>query len=813
MSRPLIQRSSLRWVLAYIAAATLWIGLMQWLLASFGGERWTISAAGLVVGGLFVLMTAWLLFLVLERSQSAIAEAWHHSFGLTYSVRVWWMALIAFVGLTLLLQVFMVLFATREYRPFLIEQAHHALTAQAREQRVLIDAWFEQRNQFLANLAAKPAVLVDKITANQPPTPKSQADLAALITNPLFAQTSLFDSDHHMVEQFGSKNAQKAPDALFEQAAATSNVQTSCQFDAGRMGGACYWVLPIFLNQKEVSGGPWYVVFYSALSSQTLSSQTVASARASSELPAKSNQAQTLMLLTPDDDHAGVWRTTSLAPTQANSGAAAPSLGTQVLAPDELTCYRQSTVLAPLLAQGLSSVPHAKMHAPSAIAQGQLSCDGQTQWFAAFSLSQIPAVFLVKIAQDDALLPLRQTRQWLALAALVGVFALIFALFFVWKIMRINNKKSLHQLQIKHDQLAQLWEQIPTVGLAIATRENASAAWLISTINRRCLQLFHAPREQLVGRALAALLQPAIGQADPLAMLISDQQSLDDLIGGIRDEIVFVRQLALDDGALVWRQFNIRVLQTSATQQDSLIIAIENLADSMAKADALQTQRDFYCLASQWLQAKKPVDPAPLESNAALMAETTVGAAITRALGSADAAPEVPASESVAPLAESPLAQLAAELMAQTPIVALCRYTHWAEVWSTSSDLSGPLLEQQEHKAYDCFGGTAPVRDIANQIAAMGVIDRVLVAQTPLFVDDAVKNTSLSAAASVQTELIEQLRPYPVGALAIVPIQGSPDVGYVQAWVVIGNEKLRFDEPVKAALLSALSALSERVRE
>ncbi|MGC8698074.1 MAG: hypothetical protein ACP5Q0_06325, partial [Halothiobacillus sp.] len=455
---------------------------------------------------------------------------------------------------------------------------------------------------------------------------------------------------------------------------------------------------------------------------------------------------------------------------------------------------------------------HVPMH-------GHLECNGQTIWYARIDISQIPAVLWVATAQDDVLLPLRQTRQSLAIAAFVGVFTLIFSLFFLWRIMRIHRQHALHPLQTERDQLAQLWEQIPSLGLAIATRDSPQAPWLISSINRRCMQLFHASREELIASPLSMLMCPVAGQNDPIDYLVSDQQSLEDLVSGIRDELVFVRRLKLGVHGIVWRQLSIRALIGEQKPSNSLIVAIENLGDMVEQAASLQAQRDFYSLATQWLQAKptegaqaraEPTARAIEESSATM--QTTAAPLILADQNQSTSAIDFPLEpEPPAPVSETPLTQFGAQLIAQTPILALCRYTHWPEVWSSSSDLSGPILEQQEHKAYECVGSSAPVREIANQVAAMGLIDRVLVAQTPLFVDDEAKNTPTPALVSLQTELIEQLRPYPVGALAIVPLQGAPDAGCVQAWIVFGDEKLRFTEPVKASLLSLLNALAVKV--
>ncbi|MHB9021998.1 MAG: hypothetical protein ACYC3A_09230 [Halothiobacillus sp.] len=816
MNPNLIKRVSIRWVLAYIVAAALWITLMQWLLGSLGGERWTISAAGLVVGGIFVLITAWLLFLLLERAQTLTPASPHELIQLTHQARLWWAALILLIGFTLLLQVFMVSFATREYRPVLINQAQTELTAQLRVHSKLINDWFDSRNQAVDTLAAQPGLLAERIKADQTRSTKTLKELGILIAHNPFQQITVYDPDHRQTAQFGQSNAAKAPDSLFEQAAATSKVQFACQFTPGRMGGDCYWVLPLFLNQKDVSSGPWYLVFYAELTAQTLVQQT-----AHTEPLTLENAVRTLVLLTPEEDHPEQWVSTPLMADLSRINSLPQRDGVQAVSAQDLACFRQSTAFPARVA-----MDHRQPHAPSTVpsvnprASGQMTCEGQTVLYASVNLSKIPALLWVSTTQDAVLHPLRRTRQWLAVAALLGVSTLMFSLFFLWKIMRINRKKSLHSMQRERDQLAQLWEQIPTLGLAIATRSTAQAPWLINNINRRCMQLFHATRENLVGSPLSMLMLPVAGQNDPIDYLIADQQSLDDLVSGIRDEITFTRRLRIGEHGVAWRQFSIRALHVAESPTASLIVAIENLGDTVEQADQLQAERDFYRLAAEFLR-EEPTDTLPVSTGNDAAPDVDVkdgqeekpvplnawGENLREKSGEALEG----ITEQSAPIAETRFAQYGAQLIAQTRLVALCRYTHWPEVWSSSSDLTGPILEQQEHKSYECVGGSAPVRDIANQVAAMGLIDRVLVAQTPLFIDDEAKNTPASPNATLQTELIEQLRPYPVSALAVVPISGVLEAGCVQAWIVFGDEKLRFTDPVKTALLSLLSALSRRV--
>ena len=64
-----------------------------------------------------------------------------------------------------------------------------------------------------------------------------------------------------------------------------------------------------------------------------------------------------------------------------------------------------------------------------------------------------------------------------------------------------------------------------------------------------------------------------------------------------------------------------------------------------------------------------------------------------------------------------------------------------------------------------------------------------------------------------QNELIEQLKQYPVGALAIVPIPATSEGDPVRALIVFGEDNLRFSEPVKTSLLSLLKALTIRLDE
>lgn len=782
----LLNYSSFRWTMAYIVVATLWIALIQWLLSSLGGAHWVISPAGLVVGGVFVLVTAWLLFLLLERSQPVpLSEQVLRHSRLT-DPKSWWGALVLLIAFTLLAQLFMVSYATREYRPVLLNQAQTELTSQLRLHSKLIADWLNERSQIVDKLAAQSTVLAERIRASQTQTDQQSGNsfptFVALIQDGRFRTISLFDPDHVKKLQFGSSPKTNTPDDLFERAAATSKVQFSCVFVPGQSGGNCYWVLPVFLSQSEVSGGPWYIVLAAVLNEGGLMQSMPAGESLRVESAVRS-----LVLLTQGSDRGKAWLSTPLiADFSTLSDPQASSL-IELVSEDDLGCFRKSPAFLSLQARLSPYPPDADVLQSSA--SGHIDCQGYTLLYASTQIPQINGLLWAATTQDIVLNPLRKTRQWLATASLIGVFTLLIALFLFWRIMRFQRAKVLAGLRRERDQLAQLWDFMPAMGLAFVNPEE----WRITLVNQRWMQIFHDSQESLQGRSFLDVISPVTGLNTVENLTSGDPKLLEDIYSGLRDEVSLLRRVQTGESSQTWIRFHIRALKSSRHGAEGLIVAADSLGDSVELANELKAERDFCRLTAAFCQPQvKPPVAIPMP-------------------GSVPDTVAEPEAEAETQTDTSRLTPLAEQVIEQTSLLAMCLYTHWPDVWSCSSELAGPQLEQQEHKSYECVGCTAPVREIANQVAHMGLIDRVLVAQTPMFIDDDARNTSTSG--TLQNELIEQLKQYPVGALAIVPIPATNEGDPVRALIVFGEDNLRFTEPVKTSLLSLLKALTIRLDE
>ncbi|OZB82716.1 MAG: hypothetical protein B7X28_03210 [Halothiobacillus sp. 13-55-253] len=782
----LMSHSSLRWALAYVVIALLWIALIQWLLSSLGGARWVISPAGLVVGGVFVLVTAWLLFLLLERNQQVpLAEPNDpHSRG--SDPKSWWSALVILIAFTLLAQLFMVSYATREYRPVLLNQAQTELTSQLRLHSKLITDWLTERSQIVDKLAAQSDALANRIRSSQAqpvqPSGSTFPSFVALIQDGRFHTITLFDPDHVKKLKFGSNQIAKTPDNLFERAAATSKVQFACVFAPGQSGGDCFWVLPVYLSQSEVSGGPWYIVLAAMLNESGL----VQSMPAGEPLRLE-NAVRTLLLLAQGNDSAKSWMTTPLIDDFSQLSEPQMSSRVEPVSKSDLDCFRKSPAFLSLQARLSPYPPDADVL--KSTANGQIYCQGHTLLYASTQVPQINGLLWAATTQDIVLDPLRKTRQWLATASLIGVFTLLIALFLFWRIMRLQRAKVLAGLQRERHQLSQLWDSMPAMGLAIVN----STDWHISMVNQRWMQLFHDSQESLLGRSFLDAISPVTGLNTVENLTSGDPKLLEDIHTGLRDEVSLIRRVQTGESSQSWVRFHIRALKSSRHDAEGLIVAAESLGDSIEQANELKAERDFCRLTATFSQPQpKPPVAMPMPGS------------------SSDDASE-PEIEIATAVEVSRLTPLAEQVIEQSSLLAICLYTHWPEVWSSSSELTGPQLEQQEHVSFECVGCTAPVREIANQVAQMGLIDRVLVAQTPMFIDDHARNTTISG--TLQNELIEQLKQYPVGALAIVPIPAVNEGDPVRALIVFGEDNLRFTEPVKASLLSLLKALTIRLDE
>ncbi|WP_322628155.1 PAS domain-containing protein [Halothiobacillus sp.] len=757
---------SLRWVLAYVVVAILWISVMQWLLQSIGGDQWSISIGGLIVGGVFVLITAWLLFLLLERGHTRAVTAGNAHALIDGRARVWWAALGGLIGVTLLAQLFMVSFATREYRPVLLKQAHAELVGQVRLQAKAISDWLRQRNELVSRLSAQAKTLSERLQANQKSPAEALTELGPLVSDGQFVTITLYNADHLQKLQFGLKSAAKAPDVLFEQAAATSTVQFDCRFEAGRSSADCYWVLPLFLGHSEVSGGPWYLVFYGALDAASLAGHDTAES---------SHLARTSILLAPDESPTRHWLSLSLHPgnTPDMQGGAV-----RAVSPQDIACINRATSLDDLLRGEPEDQRSAAPPRSAKLMSGQLDCAPQSVLYASMSVPELHALLWAANTETAILHPIRKTRQLLAVAALSGVMALLLALFFFWQIMRLHRHKALFALVRERDQLDVFWEQMPSVGLALVDPLD----WTVLNVNRRWAQIFHSGREAMLGQELLDVIQPVSGLSAVEEIRANDQQTLQDLCGGIREEVVLTRRIRMNDPAGEWVRISMRALKAIDQTILGVVVALDSLGETVDIAHQTQAERDFYRLAWALIQ----------ERNHAADGE---GAALPLA----DA--ETTADR---------FSQLSTRIVEETGIMALCLYTHWPEAWSSSSDLTGPQIEQHEQKHFQCHGGSAPIRDIANQMAANGLIDRVLVAQTPIFIDDDVKTVGMTVV-TLQAELIEQLKPYPVGAFAMIPMSAGGGGDCVRAWIVFAGEGMRFTTPVRTALMALLAVATEKL--
>lgn len=755
---------SLRWVLVYVVVAILWISVMQWLLQSIGGSQWSISIGGLTVGGVFVLITAWLLFLLLERGHTRAATAGNAHVQADGRARIWWAALGTLIGVTLLAQLFMVSFATREYRPVLLKQAHAELIGQVRLQTKAINDWLRQHNELVSRLSAQTETLSERLQANQKNPAEALTEMGQLVSDSGFVTITLYNSDHIQKLQFGLKSSAKAPDVLFERAAATAKVQFDCRFEAGRSSADCYWVLPLFLGHSEVSGGPWYLVFYGALDAASLAVHDTA---------VSSHLVRTLVLLVPDEAPARQWLSLSLLP---GNGSDRKGRTVRAMPPQDMACINRAKTVGALL-QGESEDQRSVAPPNSAtLMSGQLDCTPHAVLYAGMLVPELHALLWAANTESSILQPIRKTRQLLAVAALSGVMALLLALFFFWQIMRLQHHKALFALVRERDQLDVFWEQMPTMGLALVDPHT----WTVLNVNRRWAQIFHSGREAMLGQALLAVIQPVSGLAANEEIRATDQQTLQDLCGGIREEVVLTRRIRMNNPAGEWVRISMRALKAIDQTILGVVVALDSLGETVDITHQTQAERDFYRLAWALIQAR---------------AHAVDGAAL-------------PPAETETPVDQ--FSQLGTRIVEETGIMALCLYTHWPETWSSSSDLTGPQIEQHEQKHFQCHGGTAPIRDIANQMAANGLIDRVLVAQSPIFIDDDVKTAGMTVV-TLQAELIEQLKPYPVGAFAIIPMAAGSGGDCVRAWIVFAGEGMRFTTPVRTALMALLAVATEEL--
>ncbi|MFA7521633.1 MAG: PAS domain-containing protein [Halothiobacillaceae bacterium] len=257
-------RPALPITVAYVLLASLWIWVTQWLLARLGGAYWEISAAGLIFGEIFVLVTGALLYLLVDRLHGVRSERRDFDRGQLRGPQAWLAAMAVVLVLIAGVQILIAVVAARQYAPLLFDKAQPEASSLAAIRAIGLDRQvgaIAQRREELQDWVAE---LDDGVVEDFP----AELSQGGLLSH--FQAITLLDPDRNPRLQSGAPSVLSPDSWHFDQAAATAEVQTVTRFAREHGGVDLFWILPIFDERTAVSRGPWYLLFWSRLNTLDL---------------------------------------------------------------------------------------------------------------------------------------------------------------------------------------------------------------------------------------------------------------------------------------------------------------------------------------------------------------------------------------------------------------------------------------------------------------------------------------------------------------------------------------------------------------
>lgn len=591
------RRAPLLYTLAYMVLASLWIWLTQWLLSEVGGYSWRISTTGLIFGEIFVLVTGGGLFLLLrffmlpkQAVQLQQVRSEHGGSG-----RGWIISLMLVVAVMLAGQVLLSLYAARAYAPNLIDKARADAEALASIRADRIDHWLMMHRRDIEALAERHDLLAALPEAVSAGKEAQLTTLTRLVAPARFDALSLYDPEHSRKLHVGLPGdlGRHAPDGLFEQAAATAGIRFGSRFDPKDNAVDCYWVLPIFLDHTEVSGGPWYVVFRARLNGATLVRQ--------SRLSAASlfHNSQQFLIQTVSTDKQGPL---SLDLVAGGGGAPANQPKIRALAIDRFPKAVRALV-APNANKG-NAASEARESQPSQ-ASGLISgfgrLDGQRVIFAALPLPEMHALLLTTLDRDTVMAPVTRLEKWLSVGALIGTIAILSALLVLWRLVRRMHEMQLSSEMSERDRLLLQFYNLPMIGMAVIDPHN----FCVERVNQRLAQIYRTNTESLIGMPFDELVVDE--DATPIQHSL-DRQSVQGLVAGQFDELSLERTVTVAERAQICIHLNVRAVRLPSGYVTALVATVDDVTEERMRSQLLSCQRDLYHMSARTAAALIAVD-------------------------------------------------------------------------------------------------------------------------------------------------------------------------------------------------------------
>lgn len=589
-------RGPLLWTLGYLLVASLWIWLTQWLLSEVGGYSWRISTTGLVFGEIFVLVTGGGLFLLLRYFMVPIEAGGpdNRSEGRP-SGRRWIISLMIVVGVMLVGQVLLSWYAARAYAPSLVDKARADAEALASIRADRIDHWLSLHRRDIESLSDRHELLTSVSGQDMLHHEALSGYLSGLISQKRFDAITIVDPEHTRKLHMGLASVgAHVPDGLFEQAAATAAVRFGTAFVPGSTAIDCYWVLPVFLDRSEVSGGPWYLVFRARLNGVSLEQYSRVSAASLFK-----NSSQWLLQTTRSTVQAPLSIRLSGAAREQSPDVSVPSLPSiQSINPDNLPATVRYQLRSRELQAGATALPASQ---PEPLVSGTGTLNGVSVIYAALPLPSMQSVLLTSIDRQQVLAPVTRLEKWLSIGALIGTIAILSALLVLWRLIRRMHDIRLASEMSERDRLLLQFYNLPMIGMAVIDPETLE----VERVNQRLAQIYHTDPSALVGTPFDDLV--ADEDATPIQHTL-DQQSVRGLVAGQFDELSIERTVTLPDHVQVCVHMNIRAVRLPSGFVTALVATVDDVTEEKMQAQLLSCQRDLYHMSARTAAALIAVD-------------------------------------------------------------------------------------------------------------------------------------------------------------------------------------------------------------
>lgn len=491
-------RPALPLTVAYLLLASLWIWVTQWLLGRLGGAHWEISTAGLVFGEIFVLVTGAVLYVLVDRLTAA--RQWGVDFGKgrPRARQGWLVAMLVALVLIAVMQIFIAAVAARQYAPLLLDKAQREVANLAAIRAIELDNWIDERDQQVDAVAQRHDWLkgwVARLDEGETDSFPDDLRRGSLVSR--FRSITLLDPDRTPQLQTGATNVVPPDMRHFDQAAVTGEVHTVTRFTRGRGGADLFWILPVYDDRTAVSRGPWYLMFWTRLNTESL----LADAEDDGLQVRAGEGLRTLLINAPADPATGssFWPMLVLDPRDESS-----------------TVGETPAAIVDRLRVGLSEAGAAS-HAEGNTGEGVTRIEGADRVYATVAVDRLSSRLLVLQDRRKVLAPVDQLEKWLSLTALLSTLGLFAALLFLWRYLRGRyGARSAHIVR-ERDFWHHAWLDMPALGLI----EIEPRRFQVIVANRQAADWFGRARETLVGAPLFELFEPT----DPGSPLAGDPEA------------------------------------------------------------------------------------------------------------------------------------------------------------------------------------------------------------------------------------------------------------------------------------------------